>query len=65
MPSISQLIALSGRRIARMYPMIGKRQKLSRKAEVGLGLPGIEDREPDAGRDPEDRQTEDEASEQP
>ena len=31
MPSISQLIALSGRRIARMYPMNGNRQKLSRK----------------------------------
>ena len=35
------------------------------EAEVGLGLPGIEDREPDAARDAQDRQTEDEAGEQP
>ena len=39
MPSISQLIALSGRRIARMYPMIGKRQKLRRKARSISNFP--------------------------
>ena len=32
MPSINQLIALSGRRIAGTYPMIGNGRKLRRKA---------------------------------
>jgi hypothetical protein len=35
------------------------------EGEVGLELPGIEDREPDAGRDTQDRQAEDDAGEQP
>jgi hypothetical protein len=50
MPSISQLIALSGRRIARMYPMIGKRQKLRRNARSSSNFPAsmIENQMPPA-----------------
>ena len=35
------------------------------EGDVGLGFSGIDDREPDAGRDAQDRQTEDDAGEQP
>ncbi len=50
MPSINQLIALSGRRIAMMYPMIGNRQKLRRKARSVSTFPAsrIENQMPDA-----------------
>jgi hypothetical protein len=50
MPSISRLIALSGLRIARMYPMIGNRQKLRRKARSVSTFPAsmIENQMPPA-----------------